>query len=100
MQGDAVQYGELLHMGFWDGISWDALHDPIPTVRVVPEAVRYAIADLRKAMCDAALGANGGGRRLRGTLRPFAFWTGCCSRRRGGGQEEREASEERRWRGP
>jgi len=52
----------LKHMDFWSGVRWDALHDGVRTSRVVPQPLRPAVADLRKAL--AAEIANQEGRPL------------------------------------
>ena len=43
-----------MNLGFWRGVSWEQLHDPVGTMKVVPDAVRPAIAELRHAICKAA----------------------------------------------
>ena len=44
---------------FWNRIPWDALHEPIRTTKIVPESIRPAIADLRRALCQK-IGAETG----------------------------------------
>ena len=56
---DASIGTDLRHMDFWSNVSWDSLHDPVITLTVVPEAVKPAIADLRKALSDAASAVAG-----------------------------------------
>ena len=56
---DASIGTDLRHMDFWSNVSWDSLHDPVITLTVMPEAVKPAIADLRKALSDAASAVAG-----------------------------------------
>ena len=47
----------LKNMNFWGNIPWSALHHRINTVKVVPETIRPAVADFRKALCEGAQSA-------------------------------------------
>ena len=44
-------------MSFWDSISWSHMHDAVRVSRVVPAAVRPAIADLRHELARQILAA-------------------------------------------
>ena len=49
----SVVGGTLLNLDFWRCVSWEQLHDPVGTSKVVPEAVRHSVAELRHAICKA-----------------------------------------------
>ena len=50
----------VTNLQFWDGIDWAALHQPVRVSRVVPDTVKPAIADLRKALADKVEAEVGG----------------------------------------
>ena len=79
-------------MEFWDLLSWDRLHDPVRTVRVVPGAIQCAVADLRKALCDAMLAATTEqeqARLLKAILFSDRLLFAAARRRRGGARGQR-----------
>ena len=55
----ALASREIKNVTWWQAIPWDAMHEAVRTVRVVPEAIKSEVAALRGGLASAAQSSRG-----------------------------------------